>query len=330
MDLCSLEDAFPNIHTGSVAPPRRKDRSTGSGTPYVGGTDAYATREERRAARKKAKRCKAPAEKYWAQQDDVDPDRPAQIKMESVEAMTNGSVNLYAPPVGQQPLVQPLPSSACLVGGAVAAASPKPPSYFGRGEEDPIEEGDGFSNYTGGYMGEDDSSFRLYPDFKNMFDMKALEKVAGGKGLLSGLPEPNLQDNWKPMAPGATYTAFFEQESPRPPPQQARQEVATAPWSADDLRGDGGTLSGLQGIFGGRAVPAAVVQRPPVADEPVLPAGGNKEEDRDKLLARIDELMGRLEQMEAKRRTGQQHELLLFIGTGLFMLMSLNLAGRCA
>jgi prefoldin subunit 5 len=51
-------------------------------------------------------------------------------------------------------------------------------------------------------------------------------------------------------------------------------------------------------------------------------------EDRDKLLARIDELMGRLEQLEKQRRQDTQNELLLFVGTGLFVLVGFHMAGR--
>ena len=52
MDLCSLEEAFPNIDTGSV----HKALTGSSGFPYVGGTDSKPSREERRAARKRAKK----------------------------------------------------------------------------------------------------------------------------------------------------------------------------------------------------------------------------------------------------------------------------------
>jgi hypothetical protein len=84
MDLCSIEDAFPNIDTGTI------HKSTGSsGFPFVGGTDDKPSREERRAARKKAKKCKGPAGKYVeAQAQDVpDPDRPAMKRLEEVESL---------------------------------------------------------------------------------------------------------------------------------------------------------------------------------------------------------------------------------------------------
>ncbi len=46
MELCTIEDAFPNI---------------GGGTPFAGGKDGYSSREERRAARKLAKKNKVAA-----------------------------------------------------------------------------------------------------------------------------------------------------------------------------------------------------------------------------------------------------------------------------
>ena len=66
-ELCSLENAFPNI--GKLGP------------PSVGGTDTIPTREERKAAKKKAKRCKVTAleadqgpdpDRLYSKTDDVE------------------------------------------------------------------------------------------------------------------------------------------------------------------------------------------------------------------------------------------------------------------
>jgi hypothetical protein len=66
MELCTIEDAFPNIGGGK------------NDTPYAGGKDGYSSREERRAAKKlRAKRIKAEAEAQA-----VDPDRPAMERMD--------------------------------------------------------------------------------------------------------------------------------------------------------------------------------------------------------------------------------------------------------
>jgi hypothetical protein len=302
MDLCSLEDAFPNIESSS--PHRRKK----SDHPFPGGTDAKATKEERRAAKKKAKRCKGPALEYQKQVSadlpPTDPDRPALFRMDPVEAMTNGSgtASLYAPPVGQQPLPK-LPGSSCLFSDQGF------PSYFGKGEEDP-EEGEGFADFS--TMGGDDPTYRLVPDFTKVFNFKGVEKATGG-GTGGLLPEPNLNDSWKPSAPGASYSAFY---TDTPNERMKPEEVE---WSADDMRVAPPT-KGVQ--------PAGVTEVTASPLPSVLPSGGNVAEDRDKLLARIDELMGRLEQLEKQRRQDTQNELLLFVGTGLFVLVGFHMAGR--
>lgn len=299
MDLCSLEDAFPNIDTGT--PHRRKK----SDYPFPGGTDAKATKEERRAAKKKAKRCKGPALEYQNQisQDlpPTDPDRPSLLRMDPVEAMTNGSgtASLYSAPVGQQPLPK-LPGSSCLFSDQGF------PSYFGKGEEDP-DEVEGFADFS---TSADDPSYRLVPDFTKVFNFKGLEKAAGG-GTGGLLPEPNLNDAWKANAPGASYSAFY---TDTPNERMKPEEVE---WSADDMR----VAAPKVGVAPVEEVPSSPLPK-------IVPSGGNPSEDRDKLLARIDELMGRLEQLEKQRKQDTQNELLLFVGTGLFVLVGFHLAGR--
>jgi hypothetical protein len=126
-ELCSLENAFPNI--GKIGP------------PSVGGTDTIPTREERRAAKKKAKRCKAPV-------DEPDPDRLFS-KTEEVE-----KEGLQMPKIEK-------PQPAVL------------PSYFGRG----LDDEEGFSSYSSSPG--DDPNYRLEPDFTKTFDTKGMEKAMG-------------------------------------------------------------------------------------------------------------------------------------------------------
>ncbi len=60
----------------------------------------------------------------------------------------------------------------------------------------------------------------------------------------------------------------------------------------------------------------------------IVPAGGNPKEDRDALLARIEALSGRLEELERAKRQDSQHEILMFVGTGLFMLFAFDVITR--
>jgi hypothetical protein len=317
MELCSIEDAFPNIEM---------TKEGGSGPPFVGCKDSKASREERRAARKKAKRCKAiapgPATYLEAFQSEVatepDPDRPAVKRMGSVEAF-QASVDpatLLVPIAKQAPKIPVLPKASCLY------SDPGYPSYFGKGEEEDLEEG--FASYSAGSSGPggDDSSYRLEPDFLKSFQLQGAQKAAN-----SSLPAPNLNDSWKPLTPGAaSYTAFYEGEEPVGP-GKADQE-----WALSFLETTAPTAPVKQRVA--RPVEQPTIQqrfgeekkiREIDGASKVVPAGGNPKEDKDLLLARIDALMGRIEMLEQKKTQDTQKELLMFVGGGLALLLSFQL-----
>jgi len=267
MDLCSLEDAFPNIDTGSPA--------KASGLPYVGGKDAYSSKEERRAARKLAKKKKGPAATY---SDSVDPDRPAVERMKPVETVSEQK-DAFVSPV--------LPKASCLF------SDPGTPSYFGAGGEDDLEEH--FSMYSSSPR--DDINYRLQPDFTQSDQLKGAQKAAS-----LPLPEPPLEDSWKPLTPGANYTSYFN-ELPARKKQPKRQ--ATDPEWALKAQNEESSVSG-----------------------PLAYNDGIQLNNQDALMRRIDELMGRLDQIEKKSKEDSQMEILMFVGTGLFILMSFELFGR--
>ena len=262
MDLCTLEDAFPNIQNGSA---------TGiSELPFVGGKDAFSSKEERRAARKLAKKRKgAPAEEYVPP---TDPDRPAVERMLPVDTVTEQKDGFVSPV---------LPKASCLFSDSGT------PSYFGAGMED-IEEA--FSAYSGAPR--DDINYRLQPDFTKSDMLKGAQKAAS-----EPLPEPPLTDSWKPLTPGANYTSYFS-EIPAPKKPVKAATKPDADWGTD-----------TKGPVAANEVAATNVQQ-------------------DALLKRIDELMGRLEQLEKKNKTDAQTEILMFVGTGLFLLISFELLTR--
>jgi len=263
MDLCALEDAFPNIQEGSLAK---------SGTPFVGGKDSYSSREERRAARKKAKKAKGPALEYSnsVAADLPDPDRPAVERMAPVDTVQKEK-EAFGLPV--------LPKASCLF------SETGTPTYFGKWAED---EEEGFSTFNPSPT--DDANYRLYPDFTKSDGLKGAAKAAGAL-----LPEPPLLDNWKPMTPAASYTAFFK-ELPTPAPAIPKVGVDMT----TETKGSGPT---------------------PINDTEV----GNNE---DALMRRIDALIGRIDQLEKKNVQDSQTEILMFVGTGLFLLMSFELFSR--
>jgi hypothetical protein len=247
--------------------------------------------------------------------------------MEAVEALNGGRASFYAPPVGQQPLgITPS-----------ATALPKAcdlPAYFGRGEEDPAEdEGEGFADFA--LAGGDDPTYRLVPDFTKVFDYKGVEKAAGGAGAAAAA-SPELDTFWKPIDPGAqTYTAFFTK--PKVGPAGPRG----GDWSVDSLRGsgaeEGGYAAHVQKVESAKRdrLQGATLTQPAGADKLIdmglapVAAPASQTKEREALLARIDGLMARIDALERSKRGGSQNELLLFVGTGLFLLASFNLAAKC-
>ena len=272
MDLCALEDAFPNIQEGSLSK---------SESPFVGGKDRYATREERRAARKKAKRVKGPALDYSnlisadIPDTDPDPDRPSVERMKAIDTI-QAEKEAFALPV--------LPKASCLYSDTGT------PKYFGKWTEDDVEEG--FSTFSPSPT--DDSNYRLYPDFTKGEALKGAAKAAG-----TLLPEPPLSDTWKPMSPPTSYTSFFTELPAVKPPVIAPK--INQDWSMVGSSSKGPSASNDNAINGN---------------------------NQDALMKRIDELIGRIDQLEKKKVQDSQTEILVFVGTGLFILMSFDIVTR--
>jgi hypothetical protein len=282
MDLCSLEDAFPNFDTGSV----HKEWQTGSGFPYVGGTDAKPTKEERRAARKLAKKLKGPSLKYSEANtpSPTDPDRPGVKRMETVESMSQDEYKDYTKATN----IPVLPKASCLF------SETGTPSYFGN---NPEEETDGFSSFSA--IGGDNPNYMLEPDFSKTFDLKGVEKAGH-----VNLPDPNLEDAWKPMTAAANYTAYVPDNVERKPPG----------WSMNAEQKE-----------------THVTAKTPLLYEqtaPVNPEKKGNNDDRDVLLRRINDLVGRLENLEKKKLQNSQTEILMFVGTGMFLLLSFEILSR--
>jgi hypothetical protein len=171
-------------------------------------------------------------------------------------------------------------------------SDPGTPAYFGAGTDD-IEEA--FSAYS--RAPRDDINYRLQPDFTKSDMLKGAQKAAS-----QPLPEPPLTDSWTPLTPGANYTSYFN-EIPAP-----KKPTKVDPQPEPDW---------------GTKTKESSAQGPVAANESV-----QLNNHQDALLKRIDELMGRLEQLEQKSKDDSQAEILLFVGTGLFLLMSFELLAR--
>jgi hypothetical protein len=311
MDLCTLEDAFPNIETGT-----KTKRNRDSGFPFVGGTDNKPTREERRAARKLAKRAKGPQELYsdslegtlpdektmevggsnYASYNEVpdpprtewkiapDPDRPAVIRMPGVDEMGKEGFRVHGPGAN----LPTLPKASCLFSDTGT------PAYFGRS----VDDEDTFMNFTPSIQ--DDAQYRLYPDFTQSDQLKGISKAAS-----QTLPEPPSDDTWKPMTPAASYTAFVKGDSNGPDPLAKVDKD----WPLHSIENE--TVGANQPVG---VINTLTTNAPPP--------------DNDGVNIKMQHLIGRLEELEKQRRQDSQTEILMFVGTGLFLLVSFELMRR--
>jgi hypothetical protein len=278
MELCSIEDAFPKISQTDTS--ERKGLISEQNI-------SKASREERRAAKKKAKRCKGPALEYVETTESStlvpDPDRPAVKRLGEIPAFVSyadafpdisGSYEGFSIPK--------LTTASCLTN------TENLPAYFGKGEDDE----EGFANYSG--IDGDNPSYQLVPAAIPGFDSKGVEKAG------SAFPATAVAIDWKPTTAAKVKTAYF----------------------------DGAVAAGIDN--NSVDLKESVVQhvRPPVPS--VLNRESSINHDmRAPLLRQIDELTKRLRDLEQKQPMhNTQSELLMFIGTGIFLLVSFDIALR--
>ena len=348
MELCSIEDAFPDIEGKNPAP---------------GCSDVKSSKEERRAARKRAKKCKGPPEDFLNTVDDIpvtDSDRPAVKRMGELPAFTSyddafkdlsgsGGFEGFKMPI--------LPNGNCLIG------EPGYPSYFGKGLEDAMEEAPpvnwpsldtakqqlssiikdtaSLKSLVDGSDGKKDmfapagsivgtAGLALYNShtdnipndegFTNMFNDSAdtvlnetFEYEFGGNGIekagaVKTLPAPSLDEAWKPLTMAKTSTAFFKAKKPVKPVEPAEDKVLRD----DKKRGEVET----------NAEPLYKPGAPPFV------VGSDPETMRNQIARQMQELTKKFEDLEERRKRDTKNEILLFVGTGLFILLSLDIVAR--
>ena len=296
MELCSLEDAFPDISKKSVA-------SLGDSPGAGAGSGLGPSREERRAARKRAKKCKGPALDYLNQQDDVaptDPDRPAVKRLGEVPAFTSLE-DAYRDVSGTEGFKLPtLPKTNCLFSDQGL------PAYFGKGLDDVDE---GFIDV--GSVGD-----RLVPPTLDAsFEGKGVEKAGGTRAAQptgDDLPAPFLEDAWKPLTPAKVRTSFFPAGSSAPASQSMIRERTEPELPTQVSR------------------PAPVATSGSEIRKALTPAAttATTAPDRDTLLQKIQELTKRLDELEVRTRRDTQRELLLFVGAGVLLLVAFDATSR--
>jgi hypothetical protein len=282
MELCSLDDAFPDI--GKQGP----------------------SKEERRAARKKAKRCKGPANDYLTADErqpppvpeggpPTDPDRPAVKRLGEVPALMSyndafpdlGEVARDSVPFRTRPSTNGgeefrMPT---LPGANTTFADPGLPGYFGKD----VDDEEGFADYSPSPT--DTAGYRM--------SETGVAKAQGSPVL----PTPSVADVWKPLTPAGATTAYFG-KLPAPGGRVVERVEPDVPMQVVKP-----TEAARRG--------GASVKEPELSDV-----------TRDQLMKRIQDLQKRLEELETKASAGSRQDILVFVGAGLFLLVSFDLAMR--
>ena len=293
MELCSIEDAFPDI------PKNKKTSGSAVAAPKPGCSDSKPSKEERRAARRQAKKCKdGPAEEYYKSVDDIPPpidaDRPAIKRMGEVPAfaaydeafndLSGGKFEAFRMPV--------LPSANCL------SSQPGYPSYFGKGLEDADDDvgsSEAFTNMLS------DSPTEEPATFEYEFGGKGAAKAGGVKDL----PAPSLSDAWKPMTPAKARTAIVNNISGQE--SNAKSIAKSAPKQQSEVSGS---------------------MLPPAPNKPTTEMNGIS--TRINMENQIRELTRRFDDLEVKQQRNTQKEIILFVGTGVFILVCMDIVTRLA
>jgi hypothetical protein len=278
MELCSIEDAFPKID-------KKNSKS-------------WSSKEERRAARRLAKKCKdSPAEEYQkSEETEVDPDRPAVKRMGEIPAFTpyedafneapNGKFENFRMPV--------LPSN-----NALPSKPSDYPAYFGKGLDDAPSESsgssEGFSNMFS------DSATAPSDNFEYEFGGRGADKA----GAVIGLPSPQIDNAWKPLTPARATTAFVKHKTSGDTDNGA-EEADTKPSV--------------------RPVATYAEQKYGILDT----IDSNPDVRPDRLALQIETLTRRFDDLEARHHRNSKNEVILFVGTGVFILVCMDIVMRMA
>lgn len=284
MDGCSLNDAFPS---GAFASAGCMDNGTAE--------------ESRRQEKKKARKCRGPAQTYLNSGMNmvgaVDPDRQTQ-RMNSVPELNSKTGLTEHSPVTQQ-YEYFVGSALPIVGGANELESKNVPSFFGA---DPVDTNCSSpkknaltENFTSvapfvDVIGEDET-YRLKPDFGTAFDMKAQKSkeqfedsgayLTPTKMLPSGnLPYPNLDMFWKENGLAGGQSSFFSQL--KAPSGQPTREGDSQEHLAKNYE----------------------------------------------VLHKLDKIFARLDDIESAKSENSQTEVLLFILTGLGVIFMMDIGCR--
>lgn len=323
MELCSLEDAFPEINKqtiqGSGASLGTSLSAASQGTVAPLGC-TKASKEERRAKRKAKKAASASAPTTLPDPDRQAvvqlPDVPPLKRLGEVSALTTladafpdlSGVTRMGPKWRTSPLTDELVGEADpeaegfgmprLPGSSCTFSDPGLPGYFGKG----LDDEEGFADYSGAPG--DDPGYRLIPaTLDGSFEAKGAAKAAGGL-----LPTPSVKDVWKPLTPAGARTAFYS-SLPAPGGRIVERVEPELPTMAVE--------------------PTEDTRRQGTAGAPTT-AQSTMDATREALLKRIQDLTKRLDDLETRSARNSQQEILVFTAAGLGLLVCFDLVVRAA
>ena len=121
------------------------------------------------------------------------------------------------------------------------------------------------------------------------------------------LPAPSLDDAWKPLTTAKTSTAFFTAKKPKGPVESVEESTLHPDKKIGTIEKN---------------------SRPDYIKNTAPAAGSDPEEMRSQMTKQMQELMKKFENLEEKHKRDTKNEVLLFVGTGLFILVSLDIVAR--
>jgi hypothetical protein len=169
-------------------------------------------------------------------------------------------------------------------------SDPGYPKYFGKGLEDADE---GFTNM----FSDSPAIVQTAPEtFEYEFGGEGADKA----GAVKALPAPPTSNTWKPLTPAKVKTAFTNQNAD--PSEDEFISKRPAKLVEESVKPDFTTKN--------------------------IPSDGNPNSMNTLMANQIKDLTRRFDDLEAKRDRDSKNEILLFVGTGAFILICMEIVTR--
>jgi hypothetical protein len=179
----------------------------------------------------------------------------------------------------------------CLPGANKLFTDQGLPGYFGKGvdDEDTTDKKEGFANISTNANG----------TFEYIFGGTGAEKAGSND---SALPDPMLNDMWKPLTSAKTKTAFFQGQTGNP-------------YSIEKIDSDEAYVKEVERK-----------KRP----TPFQLRDSDPDSMRNLMAIQLKDLERRMDELSIKQPRDSKNEILIFVGTGLALLLSFDLIIRAS